>query len=126
MDDFNQSVLGKLDDIIERQTDVVSRITRVEAAVSRLPDVEREVLELKNTVRGFNGHPGLVADVYYMKNRMMELHPAGGDSEKKKDRDQSQFVSWQWVIDKVSVPLIMGFLFWILFDVLPKLLNGGY
>lgn len=96
---------GKLDTLITGQT---SLSTRMQA-------VENEVAELNRTVRGHNGSPGLVTKVALIQ----ETLKASPHVDKP---DGKQFITWQWLVDKATMPVIIACVIWLLLTVLPQLL----
>lgn len=101
---------GKLDTLISGQT---SLSTRMQA-------VEMEVSELNRTVRGHNGSPGLVTKVALIQEAL-KVSPHVDKPDDKPDG--KQFITWQWLVDKAAMPVIVAFILWFLLTVLPQILG---
>lgn len=120
----------KLDVIINNQA--VMNVKQDEMS-RRLGDVEGAVSALDKTVRGSNGTPGLVSSVSVNTTRVDRLvkdvdelakrrdhDMAAGKTEKKDDDDT---VTWKWLVNELVLPIGLGFLAFVLFQVLPQILG---
>jgi len=117
------SVLDKLDKVIAGQ---VEMSTSQATMMLRLEALEKRVEELYVTVRGYNGTPGLVTDVAVIKMTVSQAlaekdktdKDDDGEGGEKRDNPSTE----EKIMDKLAWPLVTTFLFWVLYDILPKVI----
>jgi hypothetical protein len=120
-----EGIDSKLDTLIAGQADIAARMTNVES----------QQRELTQTVRGFNGTPGLVTEVYLLKERLKNhpvtcpyLESSGAQKddakqdEKLSESTEEKFVSWKWVVEKMTMPVLTALVLWVLLTLFPQIL----
>jgi len=122
------SVLDKLDKVIAGQTEMT---TAQATMLLRLEALEKRVEELYMTVRGHNGTPGMVTEMAVIKTTLSQALAErekdcnckdDDDDDDKKDGGEKRSSTEEKVMDKLAWPLATTFLFWVLYDILPKVL----
>jgi hypothetical protein len=121
-------VNSKLDTVIATQA----------AVDSRLENLEKQAGETTRTLRGFNGTPGLVTQVAVLESTVKAVpcikagHPPCEDNAKPAHLPapnsqgdggrgaSSTYISWQWAAEKLIVPVMVTFVAWFLFTILPQ------
>lgn len=88
---------GRLEEIIGTMKTLTTRVEKVELRI--------EELDKKN-------YPPAPAD-----DKAKDAERAAKDVEK-------HAITWQWVVEKLAVPLSTAFLLWFLFTLLPELVKG--
>ena len=80
---------------------------KMEGIIKRLDNIEEKQDDHANKA-ATNGHKGANAP---------QDAPAMSDNEKKN-------ITFYWLIDKLAVPLGLAFLYWFLFQILPRIAGG--
>lgn len=120
------SMDSKLDQVIEGQAGIDNRLSAV----------EERTKSLDRAVRGNNGDKGLVTQVALiqaavdrMESDLYDINNGNGNSKKKSKKDKEEdeegngvSVTWSWVRDKLSAPIIIAVILWLLTVILPQVL----
>jgi hypothetical protein len=125
----------KLDLIINSQTKISAKQDEMS---SRLADVESAVSMLDKTVRGSNGTPGLVSTVNVACVKISRLEDDVKEIKDHHDKDigglkvstsgdikktEETVITWRWLVNEFMLPVGLGFLAFVLFQIIPQILE---
>lgn len=113
--DFEEQTLSILDAI---------RVDVAEGNV-KLENIENKVAGLDRTIRGSNGNKGLVTEVAVLESILSDHvgEDSHADEKIKKDKDPSKYITWNWIVDKGVMPVIIASVVWLLLEVLPNVVG---
>lgn len=100
-------------DNIQAIEQVIDR--KVSPLVEAIKEIRQGQKELERAIRGYNGSSGIITEIALLKQQQEE-------QAIRQDERENKAVSWGWIRDKLVAPLALGFLMWLLFTVLPKLM----
>lgn len=123
MSDFND-ISNKLDKLIQAVSAIDGLTSRLYSVEGQLRNVSETVTDLNRTVRGSNGYPGLVTEVALIKDAVTDCN--GGD-EKKEKSGLKDDISWQWLVEKAFMPVVVALILWVALTFLPEVFRymGG-
>lgn len=109
--DLINQVLIRLEDVQTKQ----SSMSR------QLDSTSEQVTELYRTLRGSNGHPGIVTEVALLREKINAM--SASSSKPDTDTSDSNKITYSWLIEKVIFPVItpaiVALIIYVLFDVVP-------
>jgi hypothetical protein len=119
-----QVIMSKLDRVIQAQAETNSRLGML----------EEEVGELRRTIRGYNGTPGMVTELAVLQESLKnfqagknlsggsDLSPVVDKAVAEVKAERKNFLTYEYVLDK-AMNIGMAFLVWILLTVLPDIIS---
>lgn len=111
--DLINQVLIRLEDVQTKQ----SSMSR------QLDSTSEQVTELYRTLRGSNGHPGIVTEVALLREKINAMSGNDAKSDREMEKADSNKITYSWFIEKVIFPVItpavVAVIIYLLFNVVP-------
>lgn len=119
LDKVNEAIYGNGEPGLKERVNAVEQATTIMVTEGSRPlkDISQRVALLENT--------HAVCPIVDVERAVIEMKARDDAAAKAKPNGDksSAYITWQWVLEKTLLPIVITFMAWFLFTVLPQLLQ---